>query len=89
MHAEAVYCPVLMAPGNGSVTVSSGFNPLSVGSVATYSCDPGYALLGTTTRNCADPDSDSVGTWTGAMPECQGEKDVVCKHKPMNQVIIY
>ncbi|XP_064398669.1 sushi, von Willebrand factor type A, EGF and pentraxin domain-containing protein 1-like isoform X2 [Halichondria panicea] len=68
---EAVYCPVLTAPGNGSVTVSSGFNPLSVGSVATYSCDPGYALLGTTTRNCADPDSDSVGTWTGAMPECQ------------------
>ncbi len=74
---EAVYCPVLTAPGNGSVTVSSGFNPLSVGSVATYSCDPGYALLGTTTRNCADPDSDSVGTWTGAMPECQGEKNFV------------
>ncbi len=74
---EAVYCPVLTAPGNGSVTVSSGFNPLSVGSVATYSCDPGYALLGTTTRNCADPDSNSVGTWTGAMPECEGKKDFV------------
>ncbi len=62
----------LLSCANGSwqwysVTVSSGFNPLSVGSVAIYSCDTGYALLGTITRNCADPDSDSVGTWTGAM----------------------
>ncbi len=63
-----------MAPGNGSLTISSGVNPLSVGSVATYSCDLGYALLpGPPTRTCEDPDSDSVGTWTGTMPDCEGD----------------
>ena len=69
---EAVYCPALTPPDNGTVSISSGVNYLSVGSTATYSCDPGYALLGSTTRTCEDPDRDSVGTWTGSMPNCQG-----------------
>ncbi len=73
-YAEAVYCPPLTTPGNGSVTISSaGVNLLSVGSVATYSCDPGYALLGPPTRTCEDPDSNSVGTWSETMPDCEGE----------------
>ncbi len=73
-YAEAVYCPPLTTPGNGSVTISSGVNHLSVGSVATYSCDPRYALLGPPTRTCEDPDSDdSVGTWSETMPGCEGE----------------
>ena len=59
------------------MTISSGVNPLSVGSVATYSCDLGYALLGTPTRTCEDPERDSVGTWAGTMPECQGEVDIL------------
>ena len=69
---EAVYCPALTPPDNGTVSISSGVNYLSVGSTATYSCDPGYTLLGSTTRTCEDPDRDSVGTWTGSMPNCQG-----------------
>ena len=71
-NTEAVYCPALTPPDNGTVSISSGVNYLSVGSTATYSCDPGYALLGSTTRTCEDPDRDSVGTWTGSMPNCQG-----------------
>ena len=71
---EAVYCPALTPPENGRVSTSSGVNHLGVGSTATYSCNPGYALLtiGSTTRTCEDPDRDSVGTWTGSMPSCQG-----------------
>ncbi len=72
VYTDAVYCPSLTAPGNGSVTIISGVNLLSVGSVAAYSCDPGYTLLGPPTRTCEDPDSDSMGTWTGTMLECQG-----------------
>ena len=70
---EAVYCPALTPPDHGTVSISSGVNYLSVGSTATYSCDPGYALLGSTTRTCEDPDRDSVGTWTGSVATCQGE----------------
>ena len=70
---EAVYCPALTPPHNGTVSISSGVNYLSVGSTATYSCDPGHALLGSTTRSCEDPDRDSVGTWTGSVATCQGE----------------
>ena len=71
---EAVYCPALTPPDNGTVSISSGVNYLSVGSTATYSCDPGHALLGSTTRTCEDPDRDSVGTWTGSVATCQGEE---------------
>ena len=68
-----VYCPALTPPDNGTVSISSGVNYISVGSTATYSCDPGYALLGSITRTCEDLHSrDSVGTWTGSMPSCQG-----------------
>ncbi len=72
IYTDAVYCLSLTSPGNGSLTIISGVNPLSIGSVATYSCDPGYALLGSPTRTCEDPDSDLVGTWTGTMRECRG-----------------
>ena len=70
-HAEAGYCPALTSPDYGTVSISSGVNYLSVGSTAIYSCDPGYAPLGSTTRTCEDPDRVSVGTWTGSMSSCQ------------------
>ncbi len=73
----AVYCPSLVAPRNGSVRVSDNINPLSVGSVASYWCDPGHALLGTPTRTCVDPDNDSLGTWTGDIPQCQCEENLI------------
>ncbi|MCA9488800.1 MAG: hypothetical protein KC621_02735, partial [Myxococcales bacterium] len=55
--------PALTAPTNGSVDRTSG----TAGDVATYSCDPGYALVGDATRTCGVD-----GTWTGTAPTCTG-----------------
>ena len=70
-----ILCPEVTAPINGTLAISipSPTQLPGVVSVAIYSCDPGYALLGPPTRTCEDPDSDSVGTWTGTMPDCEGE----------------
>ena len=75
-HTEPVTCEVLSQPGNGMISFTPGPNSLSrgLGSVATYSCDPGYALVGQTTRTCEDTNGGTVttGTWSGAQPYCQG-----------------
>ena len=73
---EALSCENLSPPDNGEISVAPGPNPLSrgLGSVATYSCDPGYALVGQTTRTCEDTNGGTVttGTWSGTSPYCQG-----------------
>ena len=60
------------APLNGTVILSTlQFN---VGTTAIYSCDPGYVLVGETTRTCEDTNGGTVitGTWSGTPPYCQG-----------------
>ena len=39
-----------------------------VGTMATYSCDPGYTLNGGSTRTC-----QSGGTWSGSASTCKGK----------------
>ena len=56
----AVECPALSL-ANGNVTVT-GINP---GDNATYSCDDGYTLVGSSTQECL-----VTGEWSGAVPEC-------------------
>ncbi|XP_066300403.1 CUB and sushi domain-containing protein 3-like [Branchiostoma lanceolatum] len=56
----AVQCPALTAPTNGAV---SGTN--SYGDVATFTCDPGYGLVGASTRTC-----QADTTWSGISPTC-------------------
>ncbi len=72
----ALSCEGLSPPTNGGVNVQAGPNSLTygLGSVATYSCDPGYALVGQRTRTCQDNNGGTVtmGTWSGAPPLCQG-----------------
>ncbi|MCA9532348.1 MAG: hypothetical protein KC593_01670 [Myxococcales bacterium] len=60
---QAVLCPDLTAPANGSV--DDGDN--SVGTVAAYSCNSagGYAPVGGTPRTC-----QANGSWTGTAPSC-------------------
>ena len=57
-------CPGLSAPENGSVSVSKGED---VGSIATYTCDEGFKLVGQSTRSCQEN-----GAWDGTEPLCIG-----------------
>ena len=67
------------APLNGHTTLSSQL--LAVGTTATYSCDPGYVLVGDTTRTCEDLNGDIIGTWNVTMPTCEGK----ISHQPFFQ----
>ena len=55
-------CATLSNPSNGRVTISS----TSVGGTATYSCNSGYILAGSSRRTC-----QSGGTWSRSAPSCQ------------------
>ena len=55
-------CPPLPDIDNGVVDWSG----LSPGGVATYTCDPGFILVGGPTRICRDN-----GTWSDEEPTCE------------------
>jgi hypothetical protein len=59
---EPVLCPPLRAPLNGTIELSG----ITVGSMASYSCDVGYELVGNTMRVC-----QSDGMWDGVVPQCR------------------
>ena len=65
-----IECPEPPLLVNGNVVLSS--QVLGVGTTATYSCDPGYVLVGETTRTCGDANRGTVGVWNGRMPSCKG-----------------
>ena len=46
-------------------------NGLTVGSVATYSCNGSYEISGNPTRVCQV--QTGVGTWSGSSPTCDLE----------------
>ena len=76
-HSE-ILCLESLAPENGTVsTVSASIshNNYSLGSVATFSCNVGFALVGQTNRVCEDTNGGTVttGTWSGSAPTCEGE----------------
>ena len=54
-------CPELLSPVNGTVQYSG----VGVESVAEYSCDCGFILLGASRRVC-----QPSNTWTGEEPTC-------------------
>ena len=61
-YCLAIMCPPLPDIDNGVVDWSG----LSPGGVATYTCDPGFILVGEPTRICRDD-----GTWSGEEPTCE------------------
>ena len=61
----AVDCGALMNPDDGSVS----FSTTIFTSIASYSCDTGYNLVGVDQRNCT-----SAVTWSDGEPTCQSEK---------------
>ena len=52
-------------PNNGQVMTPLG---TTFTNVATYSCNPGYALSGSATQTC-----DANGLWTPEAPTCIGK----------------
>ena len=47
------------------------FDSVSLGSVATYTCDPAFRLMGQPTRTCVRIGANTV--WSGQAPTCQGK----------------
>ena len=62
--STVVECGPLNIPENGKVDVKETF----LGSMANYTCDPGYTLMGDAMRTCLRD-----GTWSGNEPICTGE----------------
>ena len=62
-----------MAPTNGMVSYSSPEEDGSYvfGTVATFSCSPGFGLSTLETRTCTR--TNDVGTFSGSSPTCDGE----------------
>ena len=53
----------------------------SFGTIATHTCNTGFALVGGVTRTCEDDDqADTVGVWSGEAPSCKGRDvcDICC-----------
>ena len=71
LHVVAIQCDGLSDPDNGAVSVTG----TGVGDTATYTCDAGYELIGSSTRTC-----QSNGDWSESSPTCEG--------KPKNQEYI-
>lgn len=57
-------CPNLTDPANGTVVVES----LRVGSIANYSCDIGFKLVGPSSLEC-----EPRGRWSDVEPVCESE----------------
>ena len=73
--AAVILCPELSAPANGGVTLNT--QTFGVGTTATYSCDPGYVLVGEITRTCEDTHRGATGTWNGTEPLCDGMQTLI------------
>lgn len=70
-----VDCGALQDPVQGSVI----FQSTSLGSIATYSCFTGYALVGKATRRCK-----ASGIWSGVAPTC---RKVVVRCNPLRNIV--
>ncbi len=57
---------------NGRITYSLNQTmPFSFGTLATYTCDNGYVLVGgESVRTCDGDDTSPIGYWTGSDPVC-------------------
>ncbi len=64
-YLPTVDCGPLSRPPNGNVATPSG---TTVGNVASYSCNEGLVLIGSTVRSCGNN-----GLWAPDTPTCEGQ----------------
>ena len=81
IHTHSEACLELPLPNNGRIMLTPGNHSLSLslGSVATHSCNTGFVLVGQTTRVCEDTNGETVGngTWSGSAPTCEGVSNLI------------
>uniref|UniRef100_A0A8C6IR43 p-selectin n=1 Tax=Melopsittacus undulatus TaxID=13146 RepID=A0A8C6IR43_MELUD len=65
-HCEAITCPVLSASDQGELNCSHIHGDFAFGSICLFSCQMGFALMGSESRECT-----AMGTWTGNTPQCK------------------
>ncbi|XP_074894448.1 P-selectin-like isoform X2 [Buteo buteo] len=65
-RCEAITCPVLSAPDRGELNCSHLHGDFAFGSTCVFSCQMGFALMGSGSRECT-----AMGTWTGDAPHCE------------------
>ena len=63
---HAALCSLLTPPTNGAMITYSD-DTRGMGTVATYSCNTGYEVMGNVNRTCTSAD-----TWSGMDASCQG-----------------
>ncbi len=69
-----VTCSALISLTNGDIDYGGGSpDNRPVDTVATYTCNPGYTLIGDSTRTCG-----SDGVWSGSDPICQRKLNGLC-----------
>ncbi|KFQ95038.1 P-selectin, partial [Nipponia nippon] len=66
LRCKAITCPVLSAPDRGELNCSHLHGDFAFGSMCAFSCQTGFALMGSESRECT-----ATGTWTGDAPHCE------------------
>ena len=69
-HTE-IECPALKAPENGSVDDGDNLP----GTIAKYTCDYGFKLVGSSKRLC-----QNYGSWAGEAPICERKTTIALLH---------
>lgn len=66
-------CPDLADPENGNIAFTGdALAPFDVGTMATYSCNEGYSLVGdSAVRTCQNGVSIQEDFWSREAPTCQ------------------
>lgn len=64
MHTE-VLCPDPVSPMDGMVTYATPLHMPHVGSIILYTCNDGFALIGSSMARC-----QLDGNWSSPIPKC-------------------
>ena len=87
---SAFRCPHLPNPTNGRVASSTDSQaPFALNTTATYICNEGYVLSGSSTRTCNSSanNTNPEGNWSGSASTCEGKSSGEVYFESMNCMI--